>query len=223
LEVIVAGEGDNDHAEAPVDALDVLEEQNRVIAEHLTRWQQETTELEQHDDVRIRWQRGSEAKLLLQYFALRESAIGDVCKRLQQTDHTDLAERLEASGVRRRTAIASLDEQIRGLQAMNANTPETTDVIRQLADIFNNEATNDFALIPAMEVALGEPGERGLATARHVRTHSPTHPNPHPKWYDKIGPIKVIRALYDHLRGSPSGGTKPGVDEGREHTPGLPG
>jgi len=73
--------------------------------------------------------------------------------------------------------------------------------------------------VPAVRQLLGPSGKRGLPSARHVRTHSPTYPSPVPRWYDKIGPLKAIRALYDHLRTAPSGATAPGVDEGREHLP----
>ncbi len=84
----------------------------------------------------------------------------------------------------------------------------------------DNLAAPVLAGLPLARQALGPAGERGLRDARYVRTHGPTHPNPVPRWYDKIGPLKALRALYDHLRGSPNGGTAPAVDACREHTPG---
>lgn len=49
---------------------------------------------------------------------------------------------------------------------------------------------------------------------------SVTHPNPEPRWYDRVPPLKAVRALYDHLRGTPTGLTNPKLDRGREYTPG---
>jgi hypothetical protein len=214
---------DGPHEQGPVDALDVLEEQDKVITDVLARWRQETAQLESEDSVPVRWERGSAAKLLLQYFALRESAKEAIVGQLRSRGDEESATRLEGDGAGRRSAIDRLDEAIRGMQAISANTPEITDAIDRLGSIFDAEVGEDHAILPELKQRLGPAGERGLPSARQVRTHSPTHPSPRPKWYDRVGPVKAVRALYDHLRGSPSGGTTPGVDSGREHTPGLRG
>lgn len=211
------------HHSTPADALDIVEEQDKVITDLLASWRRDTSELERGDSVTVRWERGSVAKLLLQYFALRESGIAMVAGHLRDRGHDDLAELLDADGVTRRQAIDRLDESVRGLQAINANTPEITDAIERLGQLFDREVKGDRLLLPELARLLGPSGQRGLASARHVRTHSPTHPSPVPRWHDRIGPLQALRALYDHLRGSPSGATKPDVDRGREHTPGLRG
>jgi hypothetical protein len=217
----MAQTADGSRDQGPVDALDVLEGQDDVISDVLEQWRQETAQLETGDSVAVRWERGSAAKLLLQYFALRESAKEALAGHLRSRHDHELAARVEGDGVARRAAIDRLDEAIRGLQAISANTPEITEALRRLGEIFDAEVGEDRKLLPELTQILGKPGERGLPSARHVRTHSPTRPSPTPKWYDRVGPIKAVRALYDHLRGSPSGGTSPGLDNGREHTPGL--
>jgi len=67
----------------------------------------------------------------------------------------------------------------------------------------------------AAREVLGPPGERGLPSARGVRTHSVTHPNPTPKWYDTVGPLKAICAFTTTCPGPRAAGprgwwTRPG-------------
>lgn len=213
--------GFENKVDRPSDALDVLGEQDEAIASLLAKWREDTAELEDADSVQVRWERGSAAKLQLQHFALRESAIGDVCKHLRTADEGDLARRLDGDGTKRRALIGGFDEAIRGMQAISANTPEITDVLKQLGEIFDGELHAHETLVPDVVSVLGEGGDRDLASASYVRKHSPTHPNPRPKWYDRVGSLQAVRTIYDHLRGSPSGGTKPGVDSGRGEHDGL--
>ena len=83
------------------------------------------------------------------------------------------------------------------------------------------ELQDEATLVPAARDALGPPGSRGLPSDRSVRMHSVTHPNPQARWYDRVGPLRAVRAWYDHLRGSPHDGTSPKVDEAREYVPGA--
>jgi hypothetical protein len=205
----------------PADALGVVAVQDEIIRDLVAKWRSATEQLREADDVDVRWQRGSAVKLLLQHLAVRESAKEALAGRLREVDRDDLAAAVDGDGVGRRTAIDRLDELARGHEAITLNTPDIDGVVEGLAAIFDPERPEEIeTLLPEAAGILGAPGERGLPTARHVRTHSVTHPSPVPRWYDRIGPIKAIRALYDHLRASPSGGTSPAVDEGREHLPG---
>jgi hypothetical protein len=112
---------------------------------------------------------------------------------------------------------------VRGHQAINTNNPETTAAVRDLAAILDAEIdTGRNGLLSQVADALGPTEARGLRSARYVRTRSVTVPSPSPRWFDRIGPLKAVRALYDNLRSVPSGGIKPSVDEARERKPGLP-
>ena len=209
-----------------VDALGALRVQNAMIAEMLTSWNTATERLNAKGDdvtetVDARWQRGSAAKLLLQHLAVREAAKQAIASRLDETGHGDLAARIEGNGPARRQAIDRLEELERGRMAITLNSIELGEAVANVAGFFASEApAENEELIPAAEQALGEPGKRGLPTARSVRMQSVTHPNPSPVWYERIAPLKAVMALYQHLRGSPTGGTSPGVSHGREHLPG---
>lgn len=213
-------EDTEEHTGDPADALDVIETQNDTISRLFDEWGDATKQLEEADSVEVRWERGSAGKLLLQHVALRESAKQIVAGHLAEEGHAALAERLEGDGPARRRAIDRLDELTRGMEAINVNNPEIDGAVDEMGKLFVAEAKVEHEeLLPAIRRALGPPGQRDLASVRYVRTHSPTHPSPVPRWYD-WGPLKAVHAMYDHLRGTPHSGTKPDVDSPREHTPG---
>lgn len=206
----------------PADSLEGLELQDQITSDLFEKWDQLTKQLESGDDVDARWQRGSAAKLLLQHLAVREESKRVVAERLREVGQADLAGKLEGDRVRRRELMDRLDELTRGQQAIMANTPDHDEVIMALKSVFDEEVGPERdEWLPAARRALGPAGERGLPSPRWVRTHSPTHPTPRPGRLAKLGPLRALWALYDHLRGSPSGGTSPEVDSGREHTPGM--
>ena len=204
----------------PADAFEVIEVQNDTLGRLFAAWGDATDELKRSDSVNTRWERGSAGKLLLQHLAVREAAKEFVSKRLAETGHAELSQRLEGDGPGRRQAIARLDELTRGLEAINVNRPDIDEAVNELGGIFEAEAKAEREdLLPSIRQALGPAAERDLPSPRHVRTHSPTHPSPVPRWYDKVGPLKAVRARYDQLRGTPHSGTVPDVDSPREHTP----
>lgn len=207
-------------AEGGTDALTELMVQNRQVEQMLDLWEEKTSLLSERDSVDDRWKRGSAAKLLLQHMAVREAAKQDVVARLHEVGQSDLADRLEADGPARRKAIARLDETARGHQAINLNYPDTDRAVADLAKVYRRESQAEQSdILPAVSAALGGPSERGLPGSRSVQRRSDPHPNPVPKWYDKVKAVKVIVSFYDHLRSTPSGGTSPRVDKGREHVP----
>lgn len=204
----------------PKDALSLLRVQNHILTDLLAAWKEHTAALAGGDDVSLRWERGSVNKLILQHLAVRESAKEAIAGRLRKVGRDDLAARLEGDGIGRRQAIDRLDELLRGVLGMNTNTPEVDVAVDRVGRIFRQEAVvEDRELIPAAQDALDAAGEK-LPSALHIRLRSPTHPSPEPRWYDRIGPLKAVRALYDHLRGNPSGAIPPGLDEAREQLPG---
>ncbi len=214
----------NSDVEGPTDALDLIGSQDDTIADLLTTWRDATEKLRHGDDVHTRWNRGSAVKLLLQHLAVRESAKEAVAGRLRDVGRQDLSDLVEGDGVGRREAIDQLDELARGHEAITLNTPAIDRSIEELGARFDRERGQEAGgLLSQVAEVLGPPGERDLPSPRHVRMHSSTHPSPVPRWYDRIGPVKALKSLYDSLRSSPSGGTSPTVDEGREGTPGVRG
>lgn len=199
----------------------MLGEQDRLVGGLIDAWRHTTDQLSRHDSVDLRSERGSDVKLLLQHLAVREEAIEEVRSRLRELGHDELASQLEGKREARRQAIGRLDLLIRGHQAINTNNPDVTEAVAGLADIVSPELDYDRGLLDQVADLLGPLDQRDLSSARHVRTHSPTVPSPVARWYDRIGPLKALRALYDHLRTTPSKGTTPSLDTARENTPGL--
>ncbi len=202
------------------DALDTLAEQDALVIDLAEKWRSHTRTLTDHDDVDVRWRRGSTVKLLLQHLAVREEAVGRVSDRLAETGHEDLARRLEGDGPQRRTEISDLEALTRGHEAVTLNTPEADVAVQRLVARLARESEGRDGLLEEAGKALGASGERGLPTDRGVRMRSVTRPSPEPKWYDRVGSLKAVRAWYDHLRGTPHGMTSPDVDSAREHQPG---
>lgn len=206
------------HAEA--DALDSLARQNEIIADLAAQWSKDTQKLMEGDDVHTRWERGSAVKYLLQHLAVREEAKGAVVSRLRQTGAGELADALEGDGPARREEIDALDEASRGTQAINLNSPAVDREIERVIHRFRSEQDVERTVVPKAVEALGEQGRRDLPSGAQVRRRSVLHPNPEPGWSDRVGALKILRAVYQHLRGAPSGGTTPAIDLGREAEPG---
>ena len=205
----------------PRDALETLELQDRLVVDLLDRWKAGTRHLsEQGDDVNTRWERGSEVKLLLQHLAVREEAKGRVRDALVVAGREDLAGRLEGDGPGRRADLDALEEAARGLVAMNLNSPDVDRAVLRIDERVRPELLEESSLLPAVGEALGPVEDRDLPSDRNVRMHSVTHPSPEPRWFDRVGPLRAVRAWYDHLRGSPHSGTSPKVDAAREYVPG---
>ncbi|HET9690602.1 MAG TPA: hypothetical protein VFP61_05585 [Acidimicrobiales bacterium] len=202
----------------PVDALDSLEAADREVGFLVDKWRHDTATLEQGDDVDVRWERGSAAKLLLQQMAVRESAKDALAAKLRADGHTDLAERIEGDRAGRRQAISDLDHVARQRQAIVLNTPEVDRAVRVIAEFFDREREDD-RLADDLAERLGPSGERGLPSTRVVQATAQTDPRPDapPK---KPNVLMAVRALYQHLRDTPTGGTAPSVDSAREHMPG---
>ena len=202
------------------DALTALRSQNELIAEMLDLWEAKTAQLRERDSVPDRWERGSAVKLLLQHLAVRETAKTDIASRLREVGEEALAGRLEAEGPERREAIRRLDRAARGHEAISLNYPQADEAVDELDRIFRSEMAADEHLIPEIERLLGPASQRDLPSVRSVQLRSDTHPNPVPRWYDKVSPLKAVVAFYSHLRSSPTGVTSPNVDRSREHLPG---
>jgi len=203
-----------------IDALDSLVRQNEIIADLADRWSQDTQKLMGGDDVHTRWERGSAVKYLLQHVAVREQAKEVVIARLREVGSEDLADELEGDGPSRRAEIGALDHASKGTQAMNLNSPAVDVEVERIISRFRTEMRAEQGLLQRVAEVLGAPGDRNLPSGAQVRRRSVLHPSPEPRWYDRVGPLKMVRAAYQHFRGAPSGGTTPAIDVGREAEPG---
>lgn len=214
-------EGMQQRDDQPVDALDSVSVQDRAVATLLEGWTRATDQLRQDDHADVRWQRGTDVKMLLEHLAVREEAIGQVVRRLERLGSSERAAELDGDGTHRRELIAGLDEQVRGVLPWGTNNPQVDTVLEELGPVLDAEQETHRRLLPTLGQELGPPGERGLPSARYVRAHAVTHVNPTPAWYDKIGPLRAVRALYDHLRGHPGAGLAPSVGDALKHVPGV--
>jgi hypothetical protein len=212
---------DKPAVDQPIDALDVIVTQDRIIADLFVVWHQASEQLSRADDVDLRWRRGSEVKLLLQHLAVREAAKESLVRRMREAGQQELATKLDSDATSRRERLATLDELARGHQAVSLNFPEIDAVVADLSAVFQRERPDDEGInLPEAAALLGPAGKRGLPSARSIRMQSVTHPHPVPRWYDRVPVIKAFEAFYDHLRSAPSGVLHPGVDRAREHLPG---
>lgn len=209
-----------DGNDEPVDALDSVSVQDQAVAALLEDWTRASEQLRQNDDVDLRWRCGSDVKLLLEHLAVREEAIRHVVQRLQRLGSSDQASQLDGDGTHRRELMARLDEQSRGVLPLSLK-PQVGSTVAELATSLAPELDAHRTLLPGLEGTLGPQGERGLPSARRVRAHAVTHVSPEPAWYDKIGPLHAVRALYDHLRGHPEANLAPSVKRFRKHVPGV--
>ena len=210
----------NRSEDRPVEALDVVFSQDRIIGDLLDMWRRASEQLSHGEDVDLRWRRGSDVKLLLQHLAVREAAKEALVRRLREAGQDELGAKLDGDGIWRRELLAALDELARGQQAISLNFPEIDATVTDLGSVFDHEREADKACLSEAAALLGPRGKRGLPKARSVQMQSVTHPNPVPRWYDRVRLIKVFHAFYDHMRTAPSGVANPGVDGAREHLPG---
>ncbi len=185
-------------------AVDQLEYEDRALLEILGQFQ------EAHD----RLQHGMAGKLFVEHLAVREAARESVAECLRGHDRlSDLADRLEHGLPERREQLARLDELARGVQPINLNQGQNFDAIAEpVAAQLRSEIGTDLSeVLPAIR-ARASRGELDdlLPSARWTRRHAPTHPNPEGRQrHEGFKPWVRLHALYDWVRGFPTGGTRP--------------
>ena len=189
------------------DAIDLLDYEDRALAELLTAF---------CDDALDRSQHGEVVKLLVEHLAVRQAARQEVADAVAAVPAlADVEHRLRAGTADRRTELRELDELTRGVEPINVNQGQDADaVVARVRPRLEQEIREDLEeLVPALRRRLTDRQRRRLPSARYVRHHAPTHPGPHGRrWYDRIGPLVRLHAIYDYLRGFPSGGSKPSAE-----------
>lgn len=205
----------------PVDALDVVEFQDDVIEKLTLKWREAERRLVENGGVNPRWDRGSAIKMFLMHMAVREAARTAVAARLAEVGETQLADLFEDNGLARRLAISRLEEELRGLWAIDVASRELIDAAEHLDELWRSEVGRERnRLLPTAAEALGPPGQRGLPSARAIRAESTIHPRPSPRWYDRFGPAKAVRACFQYWRNTMGDTLSPAVEGLDDHTPG---
>jgi hypothetical protein len=206
----------------PKDALDVVGFQDECIEQLIRTWRDADRRLDEEGGVDPRWDRGSAIKLLLMHIAVREAARVAVARRLRDAGEGALAEAFEEGGPERRAAIGRLEEQLRGIWAIEISQRPLIDAAEEVVEIWRGEVERErTCLLPEAAAALGASGRRGLPSARSIRAQSTIHPRSRPRWYDAIPPIKAARACYQYWRNTMGDTLSPAVGAFEDHTPGV--
>ena len=195
------------------DSLDLLGESSANIQELFSTWYElSPSQYSAEDAVSPARDRGTAGKEILEQAALRLAAIDDVVRVLRQSDQGTLALFLERNSVAARRLTARLDELSRGVSAIDLRySDEFYDRIDQLRHLLADELDHQGETLEQVEKALG--AQRGeLRTAPFIRGHAPIHPAEHHRWYQEIGPLVRIHALYDRARSFPSAQSTPTSD-----------
>jgi hypothetical protein len=188
------------------DALDRLEYEDRALRELVEAFGDESLDRRQHGEV---------VSLLVEHLAIREAARQHAADGLDQVDEVqELADGLRAGTVDRPIDLVIPEELGGGVQAANRDQGQDIDAVvaRILPGLRRNIDADLGQIIP--EVRRRLPIERRaelLPSARYVVRHVPTPPGVRARpVYERIGPR--LRALYDLVRGFPSGWAKPRVE-----------
>jgi len=186
------------------DSLDLLVEQDRVLADLMERWRATQPSGDRRDQVKAAWDHGTFGKLLLEHAAVRLGAKEDIARVLREHDEDDLADQLTDDIPRTRRLVDQLFDESKGTSTMSlavsASYASLVDELRQLLESDAHQAaTGDRQKLAS---ALG--GNRSqLWPADKVAESSPTRPGAEPGWYDSAPFLRRLHARYDHIRGMP--------------------
>ena len=194
-----------DMAKVKRDAVDQLQYEDTVLRRLLYALDDESRDHSVH---------GRIAKLFVERLAVREAArelVGEAITSVPEL--SSVSARLDARVPRDRKDLDHLDELTRGIRTANINQAQDVDaeiagmVPRLLAEIDEDVSV----VIPAVRQRLSPRNQaKLLPTASYVLRHCPLHPGPHRRqWYDRIGLLVWLHAIYDYLRSLPVGGIKP--------------
>lgn len=190
----------------PHDSLDLLAEQDNVLADIFVAWDESDPEGADDDRsaVRMASENGTLGKLVIEHAAVRVAAKRDIERVLRRAGHDGLADELTSHLAQVCELLDRLYEHSRGVGAVElSRSPQFTDTVAALGRIIRAELRSEPAgLVPRIAVALGDLRSQ-LRSAKHVAAHAPTHPATARSWYDGIPFLVRVHALYDRLRGYP--------------------
>jgi hypothetical protein len=189
------------------DALDQLEYEDRALEKILEEFERSSDRLEH----------GVAGKLFVEHLAVREAARETIATALEADGVddalADIGKRLADGTERRRRALVRLDELARGIQPINLNQGQDFDAaVEEVSSSLRGEIASDLNdLLPRLRAQIGSEQRRDLLpAARTVRKHAPTHPHPGGRrWYERFRPLVRLHAVYDWVRGFPTGGAVP--------------
>jgi len=186
------------------DALDQLEYEDRAVLALFEEFDDRTLDATDHGDV---------GKALVEHLAVRQAAKERVTGAMA-TDvrFADLVGALGGDPVAHRRALDRLDEMGRGVRGGNLNQGQDFDgAVRAARADVRGEIVRELETgLPALRRRLALYGHPEIfPTARFVRRHAPTHPGARPRWYERLGPVVRLHAVYDVLRGFPTHGATP--------------
>ncbi len=189
------------------DALDLWESQDKLLLDLFAEWE---------SDSNGRWERGTIGKLLLEHAAVREGVITDIAAGLTGLGDETGADDLMADSLERRKILDQLDGESSGREpaAINANA-SFAEAATALRSRLGKDITRDLTdTIPRLRQSIDEEARaEAFHSARYVRKHAPSHPNPKIRWYNQLAGIKRLHTVYDRLRGFPWPESKPIMDE----------
>lgn len=167
-----------------------------------------------HDEGQNRRRHGRTIKVFVERMAVRQAARELVVEAVASIPElSGLSTRLHDQVPEARQRLDRLDELTRGVASTNLNQAQDVDAaIAAMEPLIRADMSTDLReLIPAVSARFSpEERRKVLPSAGYVLRHCPLHPGAHPRrWYEHIGPIVWVHAVYDYLRNLPVGGVKP--------------
>ncbi len=187
------------------DALDRLQYEDRALRQLLKAFSKRELDPRLH---------GKVVAMLVEHLAIREGAREYVAESLAAIPELDdLGRQWQDGTVERRRRLARLEEMTRGLEAVNINQGQDVDaaIAEMTPTLLEEIDEEERQLVPSVVERLG-PTRRAevLPSTSYVLHHAPSHPGAHRlRWYERLGPLVRLHALYDYLRGLPAGAAKP--------------
>lgn len=191
------------------DALDLFVEETSLLRELFAKWQTTTPERTMGDKVvTAKWDHGTIGKLLLEHAAVRLAAGEEIVRILQEIGRSpESSVLLEETNHLVRPVLDEMYDSGRGVQPISvAVNPEFIEAVQQLQELLRPQlgGAAETRMQDELTSALG-PERVRLRSAKFIRKHSPAHPGPDRRWYDRVPFLLRVHAAEDRLRGFPWG------------------
>ena len=191
------------------DALDLFVEETSLLRKLFAKWETTTPETTMKDEtVTAKWDHGTIGKLLLEHAAVRLAASEEIVRVLQELGRSrGSSELLDESNHLVRPVLDEMYDSGRGVQPISvAVTPAFVEAVQQLQELLRAQlgGSAETHMRVVLTSALGSERVR-LRSAKFIRKHSPAHPGPERRWYDRVPIFLRVHAAEDRLRGFPWG------------------